>query len=239
MRTDGRKPDEFRPVKITRNFTKYAEGSVLVEFGDTKVICNASVLKEVPPFLKGKGVGWVTAEYSMLPRATGTRTQRDSSKGKPNGRSLEIQRLLGRALRAVIDTGKIGERTIMLDADVIQADGGTRTAAITGCFVAMQDAVSRLVAMGEIHQNAIKTNVAAVSVGIVDGAEALDLNYEEDSSAEVDMNVVMTAAGEFIEIQSTAERKTFNEEKLKNMLKLARKGIEELVKLQKEVLSSK
>jgi ribonuclease PH len=239
MRTDGRKADELRPVKITRNYTKYAEGSVLVEFGDTKVICNASVLKEVPPFIKGKGIGWVTAEYSMLPRATGTRTQRDSSKGKPNGRSLEIQRLLGRALRAVIDTGKIGERTIMLDADVIQADGGTRTAAITGCFVAMQDAINRLVATGEIHQNAIKTNVAAVSVGIVDGAEALDLNYEEDSSAEVDMNVVMTSAGEFIEIQSTAERKTFNEEKLKNMLKLARKGIEELVKIQKEVLSSK
>lgn len=239
MRTDGRKPDELRPVKITRNYTKYAEGSVLVEFGDTKVLCNASVMKEVPPFLKNKGIGWVTAEYSMLPRATGTRTQRDSTKGKPNGRSLEISRLLGRALRAVIDTGKIGERTIMLDADVIQADGGTRTAAITGCFVAMQDAVSRLVAMGEIHQNAVKTNVAAVSVGIVDGAEALDLNYEEDSSAEVDMNVVMTGSGEFIEIQSTAERKTFNEEKLKNMLKLARKGIDELVKLQKDALSSK
>jgi ribonuclease PH len=239
MRTDGRKADELRPVKITRNYTKYAEGSVLVEFGDTKVICNASVLKEVPPFIKGKGIGWVTAEYSMLPRATGTRTQRDSSKGKPNGRSLEIQRLLGRALRAVIDTGKTGERTIMLDADVIQADGGTRTAAITGCFVAMQDAINRLVAMGEIHQNAIKTNVAAVSVGIVDGAEVLDLNYEEDSSAEVDMNVVMTSAGEFIEIQSTAERKTFNEEKLKNMLKLARKGIEELVKIQKDSLGTK
>lgn len=236
MRTDGRQPDQLRPVKITRNYTKYAEGSVLVEFGDTKVICNASVQKEVPPFLTGKGAGWVTAEYSMLPRATGVRTPRDSVKGKPNGRSLEIQRLLGRALRAVIDTKKIGERTIMIDADVIQADGGTRTAAITGCFVALQDAVNRLVMTGEIDSNAVRTNVAAVSVGIVDGAEALDLNYEEDSSAEVDMNVVMTGAGEFVEIQATAERKTFNEEKLKNMLKLARKGVEELIKIQKEAL---
>jgi ribonuclease PH len=239
MRIDGRKPDELRPVKITRNYTKYAEGSVLIEFGGTKVLCNASVLKEVPPFLKGKGIGWVTAEYAMLPRSTAARTQRDSIKNKPNGRSQEIQRLIGRALRSVVDTGKLGERTIIIDADVIQADGGTRTAAITGAYVALQDAVNRLVAMGEIHQNAVRGHVAAVSAGIVDGMEVLDLNYEEDSSAEVDMNVVMTGTGEFVEIQSTAERKTFNEEKLKNMLKLAEKGIIELIKLQKEVLAEK
>lgn len=239
MRIDGRKNDELRPVKITRNYTKYAEGSVLVEFGDTKVLCNASVLKEVPPFLKGRGTGWVTAEYSMLPRATAQRTQRDSVKKGPNGRSQEIQRLIGRALRTVIDTGKLGERTVIIDADVIQADGGTRTAAITGAYVALQDAVNRLVAMGEIEQNAVRGHVAAVSAGIVDGTEVLDLNYEEDSSAEVDMNVVMTGTGEFVEIQSTAERKTFNDEKLKAMLKLAGKGIAELIKLQKEVLAVK
>jgi ribonuclease PH len=239
MRIDGRKPDELRPVKITRNYTKYAEGSVLVEFGDTKVLCNASVMREVPPFLKGKGQGWVTAEYSMLPRATAERTQRDSTKAKPNGRSLEIQRLIGRALRSVIDTKKLGERAILVDADVIQADGGTRTAAITGAYVALQDAVTRLVKTGEINQNAVRGSVAAVSVGIVDGAEALDLNYEEDSSAEVDMNVIMTGAGEFVEIQSTAERKTFDEQKLNAMLKLAKKGIVELIELQKKALEIK
>ena len=236
MRNDGRKPDELRKIIITRNFTKFAEGSVLIEFGDTKVLCNASVLNEVPPFLKGKGSGWVTAEYSMLPRATITRTVRDSAKGKINGRAQEIQRLIGRSLRSVIDMTKLGERTIILDADVIQADGGTRTAAITGSFVALYDAVQKLLKSGEINENAVKGFVAAVSVGILNDIEMLDLNYEEDSSAEVDMNIVMTDTDKYVEIQSTAERKTFEQEKLLKLLSLAKKGIKELITIQKDSL---
>ncbi|MCX8093673.1 MAG: ribonuclease PH [Candidatus Goldbacteria bacterium] len=236
MRNDGRKPDELRKVTITRNYTKFAEGSVLVEFGDTKVLCNASVLNEVPPFLKGKNSGWVTAEYSMLPRSTAVRILRDSIKGKINGRSQEIQRLIGRALRSVIDLTKLGEKTIILDADVIQADGGTRTAAITGCFVALYDAIQKLLKNGDINENAIKGFVAAVSVGILNDIEILDLNYEEDSNAEVDMNVVMTDDDKYVEIQTTAEKKTFDQERLLKLLKLAQNGIKELIKLQKQTL---
>ncbi len=231
-----RGPLELRPVTITRNFTKYAEGSVLVCFGDTKVICTASVLKEVPPFLKNSGMGWVTAEYSMLPRATNNRVPRDSVKGKPNGRSMEIQRLIGRSMRAVVDTKKLGERTITIDADVIQADGGTRTAAITGSCVALYDAVNKLVMSGEIDANPLKGFVAAVSCGIVDGEILLDLDYKEDSGAEVDMNVVMTDSGKFVEIQSTAEREVFDHEKLDLMLSAAKMGIAELIKIQKETV---
>lgn len=236
MRKDGRADDSLRKITITKDYTKYAEGSVLIEFGDTKVLCNASVVKEVPPFLKGKGTGWVTSEYSMLPRSANTRILRDSVKGKINGRSHEIQRLIGRALRSVVDTKKLGERTITLDADVIQADGGTRTAAITGCYVALKLACHKLVMTGQIDSNPVKESIAAVSVGIVDGVEMLDLDYSEDSSAEVDMNVVMTGAGKFTEIQSTAEKKTFDEENLRKMLSLAKKGITELGLAQKAVL---
>jgi ribonuclease PH len=239
MRNDGRKPDELRNVIITRNFTKFAEGSVLIESGDTKVLCNASVLDDVPPFLKEKASGWITAEYSMLPRSTAVRITRDSTKGKINGRSQEIQRLIGRALRSIVDLSKLGQRTIILDADVIQADGGTRTAAITGCFVALYDAVQKLLHNGEINENIINGFVAAVSVGILNDICLLDLNYEEDSSAEVDMNVVMTDTGQFVEIQSTAERKTFDKEKLLNLLSLAKKGIDELIELQKKTLGLK
>lgn len=239
MRNDGRKPDELRKVIITRNFTKFAEGSVLIEFGDTKVLCNASVLNEVPPFLKEKESGWITAEYSMLPRSTAVRITRDSTKGKINGRAQEIQRLIGRALRSIVDLSKLGQRTIILDADVIQADGGTRTAAITGCFVALYDAVQKLLKNGEINENIINGFVAAVSVGILNDVCILDLNYEEDSAAEVDMNVVMTDAGQFVEIQSTAERKTFDKEKLLTLLSIAKKGIDELIELQKKTLGLK
>ncbi|MBP7792562.1 MAG: ribonuclease PH [Candidatus Goldbacteria bacterium] len=236
MRSDGRKPDELRDVKIIRNFTKFAEGSVLIEFGETKVLCNASVLDEVPPFLKGKDHGWITAEYSMLPRSTATRTVRDSARGKINGRAQEIQRLIGRSLRSVVDMSKLGERTIIIDTDVIQADGGTRTAAITGSFVAMYDAVQKLLKNGEINENVIKGFIAAVSVGIINDIELLDLNFNEDSSADVDMNVVMTDADKYVEIQSTAEKKTFDHERLLKMLSLAKKGINELIKIQKNSL---
>lgn len=236
MRKDGRAVDSLRKITITKDYTKYAEGSVLIEAGDTKVLCNASVLNEVPPFLKGKGSGWVTSEYSMLPRSANTRIPRDSVKGKINGRSHEIQRLIGRALRSIVDTKKLGERTITLDADVIQADGGTRTAAITGCYVALKIACQKLVMSGQIDSNPVRESVAAVSVGIVNGVEMLDLDYSEDSSADVDMNVVMTGSGKFVEIQSTAEKKTFDEENLKKMLSLAKKGIAELGLAQKAAL---
>lgn len=236
MRKDGRGNDSLRKITITKDYTKYAEGSVLMEFGDTKVLCNASVLNEVPPFLKGKGSGWVTSEYSMLPRSANTRIPRDAVKGKINGRSHEIQRLIGRALRSVVDTKKLGERTVTLDADVIQADGGTRTAAITGSYVALKMACHRLVMSGQIDSNPVKESLAAVSVGIVDGVEMLDLDYSEDSSAEVDMNVVMTGNGKFVEIQSTAEKKTFDEDNLKKLLGLAKKGIAELNAAQKAAL---
>lgn len=232
----SRKPDELRKVQITRNYTKYAEGSVLVEFGDTKVLCNASVSNDVPPFLKGKGTGWVTAEYSMLPRSAGSRIPRDSVKGKINGRTHEIQRLIGRSLRSVVDMKKLGEKTIVIDADVIQADGGTRTASITGAFVALYDAVKYLISKGDLKDNPLTGYIAAVSVGIVQDVEMLDLDYSEDSMAQVDMNVVMTDKDEFVEVQSTAENKTFNRENLDRLLELAENGIKELIEMQKQVL---
>jgi ribonuclease PH len=237
MRTDGRASDSLRAVKITRDFIKPAEGSVLVEFGDTKVICTASVTDDVPSFLKGTGSGWVTAEYSMLPRCAPTRIPRDAAKGKVNGRSQEIQRLIGRSLRSVIDVRKIGERSIIIDADVIQADGGTRTAAITGSFVAIYDAFSLMMQNKDIKENPVRGFLAAISAGISASGEAiLDLNYSEDSTAQVDMNIVMTEAGEFVELQSTAEKKSFSDEKLSAMIALGKKGIKELIALQKKTL---
>jgi ribonuclease PH len=228
-RIDGRAPDQLRSIRLTRDFLVHPEGSALVEFGTTKVICTASVEDKVPPFLKGQGLGWVTAEYAMLPRSTNTRTPRENR--GPSGRSQEIQRLVGRALRAVIDRGKMGERTIWVDCDVIQADGGTRTAAITGSFVAVVDALGRI--PGVDPASAVRDCVAAVSVGVVEGQAVLDLNYAEDSMADVDMNVVMTGAGEFVEVQGTAERLTFSQTRLDDMLKLAASGIGHLVRLQR------
>lgn len=237
MRIDGRKNDELRKVKITRDFIKSAEGSVLVEFGETKVICTASVTNDIPPFLKGTGSGWVTAEYSMLPRSAQTRIPRDAAKGKVNGRSQEIQRLIGRSLRSVIDMKKLGEKSIIIDADVMQADGGTRTAAITGSFIALYDAIALMTLNKDIKENPIKSFLAAISTGVNSaGEEILDLNYSEDSSAQVDMNIVMTEAGEFVEVQSSAEKKTFNEAKLLKMIELGKKGIMELIAIQKKTL---
>src|SRR5512139_1922927 len=204
-RPSGRRPDELRPVRLTRRYTKHAEGSVLVEFGDTRVICTASVEEKVPGFLKGKGEGWLTAEYGMLPRATNTRSDREAARGKQSGRTHEIQRLIGRSLRAVFDLAKLGERTITLDCDVLQADGGTRTAAITGAFIAAQDAVNTLRAAGKLTELPIHGHVAAISVGIVQGTPLLDLDYTEDAACDTDMNVVMTGAGHYIEVQGTAE----------------------------------
>ncbi len=232
MRNDGRPANKLRKIVITRNFTRYAEGSVLVEFGDTKVICTASVEESVPPFLRGKGSGWVTAEYSMLPRATHTRSPRESSKGKVGGRTHEIQRLIGRSLRAVTDMAAFGERCIHIDCDVIQADGGTRTASITGAWVALADAINGLVARGVIATNPLREAVAAVSVGIVGGEAVLDLDYREDSSAEVDMNFVMTSSGRFVEVQGTAESEPFTMEQMDEMRNLAIAGIRELLALQ-------
>lgn len=239
MRLEGREAAQLRRVKITRNYIKHAEGSVLVEFGDTKVICTATVQNEVPPFLKKTGTGWVTAEYSMLPRSTAVRVPRDAVKGKVNGRSQEIQRLIGRGLRSIIDTKLLGERSILIDADVMQADGGTRTAAITGAYVALKDAVNKLMAAKTIEKNPLTGSVAAVSVGIVDGTALLDLDYSEDSKAEVDMNVVMTGSGEFIELQATAEKKAFDDKKMKLLIGLAKKGIRKLLKIQKNSLGEK
>lgn len=237
MRTDGRKNDELRKVKITRDFIKSAEGSVLVEFGETKVICTASVTTDIPPFLKGTGSGWVTAEYSMLPRSTNTRMQRDGFKGKVNGRNQEIQRLIGRSLRSVVDMKKLGEKAIVIDADVMQADGGTRTAAITGSYIALYDAISLMIENKDIKESPLKGFLAAVSTGVnSSGEEILDLDYSEDSSAQVDMNIVMTDAGEFVEVQSSAEKKTFNEAKLLKMIELGKKGIAELIAIQKKTL---
>lgn len=235
-RIDGRKHDELRKVVLTRGYTKYAEGSVLVEFGDTKVLCTASIEEKVPPFKKGTGEGWVTAEYDMLPRATATRNNRDRNTLKINGRASEIQRLIGRALRSVVDMKALGERTITIDCDVIQADGGTRTAAITGGFVALMDACSHLVNSRQISEIPIRDFVAAVSVGYVHGAELLDLCYQEDSKATVDMNVVMTASGELIEVQATGEEAPFSRQVLNHMMDLAEKGIASLVSLQRNVL---
>ncbi|MFO1420157.1 MAG: ribonuclease PH [Candidatus Competibacteraceae bacterium] len=236
MRPSARAADELRPIRMTRRFTKHAEGSVLVEFGDTRVLCTASVEERVPPFLKGKGRGWVTAEYGMLPRATNSRMQREASRGRQDGRTMEIQRLVGRALRSVMDLEALGERTITLDCDVIQADGGTRTAAITGGFVALADAVRYLMGRKQVKKIPLHGQVAAVSVGIFQGAPVLDLDYAEDSEAETDMNVVMNDAGAFVEIQGTAEGHAFRLEELQAMLELARSGIAELLRKQREVL---
>lgn len=236
MRISGRAADQLRNVVITRNFTRYAEGSVLVEFGDTKVICTASVEESVPPFLRGKGTGWVTAEYSMLPRATHTRSSREAAKGKIGGRTHEIQRLIGRSLRAVTDLAALGERCIYIDCDVIQADGGTRTASITGAWVALADALQGLVARGAISASPLKEAVAAVSVGIVDGRATLDLDYSEDSAAEVDMNFVMTTSEKFVEVQGTAEAEPFTLQQMDEMRNLAIQGIRELLLRQQEAL---
>ena len=234
IRSDGRKPDELRPVKITIDYIKHAEGSCLIEFGDTKVICTAPVEEKVPPFLKGTGQGWITAEYSMLPRATATRTVRESAKGRLTGRTQEIQRLIGRSVRSAVDLVALGEITVWIDCDVIQADGGTRTASITGAFVALYRALEKVEKL-----EAIKNFVAAVSVGIVDGEFFLDLNYEEDSMAEVDMNIVMNDAKEFVELQGTAEGKPFSRNDLDRLLAVGEKGIMELISKQKEVLGVK
>ncbi len=237
-RIDGRRRDQIRPVKVTRNFTKHAEGSVLIEMGDTKVICTASVEEKVPPFLKGKGTGWVTAEYAMLPRATHDRSPRESVKGKQGGRTLEIQRLVGRALRAVIDTGRLGERTIWIDCDVIQADGGTRTASITGAFIALADAVAILKKRELLKVNPLTDYLAAISIGKVGGQVMVDLAYEEDSHAEVDLNLVMTGAGQYVEVQGTAEKTPFNKKDMDEFLDLGWGAIRELVDLQKSLIGS-
>ena len=236
MRPSGRAPDELRPVSFTRNFTRHAEGSVLVEYGDTKVICTASADDKVPAFLKGKGRGWVTAEYGMLPRSTGERMRREAAVCKQGGRSLEIQRLIGRSLRAVVDLEALGERTVVLDCDVIQADGGTRTAAITGGYVALVDAIKSLQKRGALRREPLHGMVASVSVGIHKGQPVLDLDYAEDSDAETDMNVVMNEAGNFIEIQGTAEGHAFRLDELQAMLDLARGGVMQLIAKQREVL---
>ncbi len=232
MRPSGRANDELRPIKITRNYTKHAEGSVLIECGDTRVICNATVENSVPGFLRGKGVGWVTAEYGMLPRSTGSRMRRESSQGKQGGRTLEIQRLIGRALRASVDTEILGERTVTIDCDVIQADGGTRTASISGAWVALSDAIQTLLEQGDLQQSPIECQIAAISVGICEGQAVLDLDYAEDSSANTDMNIVMNSNGGYIEVQGTAEGESFSDEELHKMLALARKGTEEIFTLQ-------
>lgn len=236
-RPSGRRPEQLRNVKITRNYTKHAEGSVLVEFGDTKVICTASVDNSVPRFLRGKGQGWVTAEYGMLPRSTGSRMGREAARGKQGGRTQEIQRLIGRSLRAAVDLKALGENTITIDCDVIQADGGTRTASITGACVALIDAISSLQKAGKIDTNPLSSMVASVSVGIYKGAPVLDLDYAEDSNAETDMNVVMNSEGGFIEVQGTAEAAPFSEEEFQQMMALAKRGIIDLVKVQQMALA--
>jgi len=236
LRVDGRRPDELRPVKITRTFIKHAEGSVLFEMGDTKVICTVSVEEKVPPFLRGQNRGWVTAEYAMLPRATPERVIREASKGKQGGRTLEIQRLIGRSLRAVTDMDEMGERTFWIDCDVIQADGGTRTASVTGAFVALADAIAVIRAKGLIKKNPLKDYLAAVSVGKVGGEYLTDLCYAEDSLADVDMNLVMTGKGEFVEVQGTAERCAFSQEELHKFLALGGNGIKALVTIQRELV---
>ena len=237
MRPSGRAADELREVRIARGYTRHAEGSALVEFGDTRVLCAATVEARVPPGMQGRGRGWVTAEYGMLPRATGQRSPREAARGRQGGRTLEIQRLIGRSLRAVVDMEALGERTVIVDCDVIQADGGTRTAAITGGYVALLDAVSNLPARSRPRRDPIHGAVAAVSVGIYRGEPVLDLDYAEDSEAETDMNVVMNDAGGFIEIQGTAEGHAFHRAELDAMLELARRGIESLVEMQRAALA--
>ncbi len=235
-RTDGRGPDELRPVKIVRNYLKFAEGSVLIEMGNTRVICTATAEESVPAFLKGTGRGWITAEYSMLPRSSQIRIPREATRGRVGGRTHEIQRLIGRSLRAVVDLDRIGERTIYVDCDVVQADGGTRTASITGAFVALSDTLSALRDAGAIESVPILDSVAAVSVGIVDGTLMLDLTYEEDATADVDMNVVMTGSENFVEVQGTAESTPFLKEELEKLIELASKGTAELTSIQRELL---
>jgi ribonuclease PH len=236
-RHDGRRPGELRRVTLTRDFLRHPEGSVLIEFGETKVLCAVSLEDKVPPFLKGQGQGWVTAEYAMLPRSTSTRTPRENR--GPSGRSQEIQRLVGRALRAVVERTKLGERTFWVDCDVIQADGGTRTAAITGAYVALADALGRLVAANVLPRLPLRDCVAAISVGVVRGAPVLDLDYVEDSSAEVDMNVVMTGSSEYVEVQGTAEQVPFRRERLHELLELAERGIRQLIALQRRAIEAR
>jgi ribonuclease PH len=238
MRPSKRKPDELRAVTIRRGYTRHAEGSVLVEFGDTHVLCTASVEEKVPPFLRDRGQGWVTAEYGMLPRSTHTRMDREAARGKQSGRTLEIQRLIGRSLRAVTDLERLGERTITVDCDVIQADGGTRTAAITGGCVALHDALATLVQRGVVSTHPARDFVAAVSVGLYEGVPVLDLDYVEDSGCDTDMNVVMTGAGGFVEVQGTAEGAPFTRAQLDTLLELARRGIADLVAKQKQALGA-
>jgi ribonuclease PH len=235
-RADGRSADELRPVKITRHYLKDPAGSVLIEMGDTKVICTAMIQEKVPEHKRGSGSGWITAEYSMLPGSTGTRSSREHAQGRARGRTHEIQRLIGRALRAVVDLDKLGERTILIDADVIQADGGTRTAAITGSLVALSDAFSHLLKEKKINFNPLRELVAAVSVGVVDGAALVDLPYSEDSRAEVDMNVVMTESAKLVEVQGTAESAPFSKKTLNSLLNMAEAAIEQLISIQKKVL---
>ncbi|MEL0612249.1 ribonuclease PH [Marinomonas arenicola] len=237
MRPSGREADQLRPLKITRNFTKHAEGSVLIECGDTKVICTATVVNGVPRFLKGKGQGWITAEYGMLPRSTHSRVDREAARGKQNGRTVEIQRLIGRSLRAAVDLKKLGENTITIDCDVIQADGGTRTASISGGFVALADAIQVLMDKKRVKENPIVSQIAAISVGVYKGVPVLDLDYPEDSNAETDMNVIMNDKGGFIEIQGTAEGEAFSDEHMVGMLAVARKGIAEIIELQSKTLA--
>ena len=236
MRPSQRRPDELRPVRITRGYTRHAEGSVLVEFGDTKVLCTASVLERQPPHLKGTPRGWVTAEYGMLPRSTNTRSDREAARGKQSGRTQEIQRLIGRSLRSVIDLTRLGERTIHLDCDVIQADGGTRTASITGAFVALHDAIGFVIRKKGLAGSPVRDHVAAVSVGIFEGVPVLDLDYPEDSACGTDMNVVMTGSGGMVELQGTAEGAPFTREEMNAMMDLADKGIRELIAAQKAAL---
>ena len=239
MRPDGRQPEQMRPVKVTRDFLRHAEGSVLIEVGDTKVVCTASVEDRVPQFLRDTGQGWVTAEYGMLPRSTKTRTSREASTGRPSGRTFEIQRLVGRSLRGVTDLATLGPRTVWIDCDVIQADGGTRTAAITGAYVALADALHHLRTNGQIPALPLKDFVAATSVGVVDGQAVLDLCYAEDSIADVDMNVIMTGGGKFVEVQGTAEETPFDRPQLDAMLRLASAGIQELIALQRRLLAER
>jgi ribonuclease PH len=239
QRPSGRRPGALREVRITRQYTKHAEGSVLVEFGDTKVICTASVVERVPEFLRDRGQGWLTAEYGMLPRATHTRSDREAARGKQTGRTQEIQRLIGRALRAVFDLGRLGPRTLHIDCDVIQADGGTRTASITGAFVAAHDAVAKLLAAGRIDTSPITDYVAAISVGIYEGSPVLDLDYDEDSRCDTDMNVVMTGSGGFVEVQGTAEGTPFSRAEMNALLDLAQHGIAQLIDKQKAALETK
>jgi len=236
VRPSARRPDELRPVTMTRRYTRHAEGSVMVAFGDTRVLCTASVEEKVPGFLKGRGQGWITAEYGMLPRSTNTRTDREAARGKQSGRTQEIQRLIGRSLRGVIDMSALGERTIQLDCDVIQADGGTRTAAITGAFVALHDALTLLKSRGLIDALPLKDFIAAISVGVFEGVPVLDLDYAEDSNCDTDMNVVMTGSGGLVEVQGTAEGVPFTRAQMSALLDLAEKGVGELIQAQKRAL---